>query len=136
MTSWRDTFPLRGRSRAGRNVAMTARGGAFTLVELVIGILITSMVAVAVGGVARTLSVSYQKSDSYAASLQSARIAMLKVQGEIRQAKLVTEAVSGELILWQDPNASDGMITVSKIVMIKLQSNQLIRSYHTYLHKL
>lgn len=98
---------------------------AFTLPELVIGMTITALVGLSTGAVSRVLSGNYSQSQNYYQSLQNARVAMMRIESEVRQAKLVTEAATGELMLWQEPAGGDGYINLSELRCIAVEGNHV-----------
>ena len=89
-----------------------------TLVELVIGMAITAMVGLSVAGVSSVLAGSYSQGEEYYRSVQSARIAMLRLQSEVRKAHLLTEVSTRQMMLWHEPVGGDGLINPSELTLI------------------
>ena len=102
---------------------MPMRSKAFTLVELMMGMAVTALVGLAAAGVSRTLGDSYVQSQHYYESIQCTRIGMMRLASEIRQAKLVTELGSAQLMLWQEPAGGDGGINLSELTLITYDPN-------------
>jgi len=98
-------------------MASVKRG--FTLAELMIGVAITSLVALSVLGLAVGLSNAHESNDNYHQSLQTARSAMLQVQSAIRKARLVLGQTDTELLLWTDDEDGSGTINVSELLLLR-----------------
>ena len=104
-----------------------ARG--FTLVELLIGISITSMVGLTVAGASMVLSNSHFQSEQYYDCLQSGRVAMRWIESDIRRSSLVT-GIQGGLMLWEGDTNGDEQINLSELTLITHDPNsgELTRS--------
>lgn len=90
----------------------------FTLAELVVALSITSVVGLAVAGVASVLSGAYEHSEDYYQCLQGARVASMRLANTVRTAKLVT-ACSGEaIVIWAEDTNADGQINVTEVVSV------------------
>jgi prepilin-type N-terminal cleavage/methylation domain-containing protein len=81
--------------------------GGFTLLEMVMAMAITSIIALSIAGVSLVLSRSYAQTQGFYSNLQSGRAAMNSMQSTLRKAKLVTGASSSSLLFWVE--AIDGV---------------------------
>lgn len=95
---------------------MTSRR-AFTLIELTLAMVITSVIGLSIAGVSLALSDSYARSQDYYASLQCGRSTISQMQDTLRRARLITGATDQALIFWaQDEEGSDaGYINKAEI---------------------
>lgn len=96
----------------------TAKG--FTMAELVIAISITTVIGLAVTGMAVGLSNIQEHSRNYYESLQTSRIASERLQEMLRSALLVTASSDDALILWARDERDPEKINITEIVYIYL----------------
>ncbi len=92
---------------------------AFTLPELVIAVSITAVIALAVAGLAAALTHAHGTTDTMRESIQSARLAMMKMETALRTGKLVPSASAGRLVVWTGDENEDKQINVAEIVLFK-----------------
>ena len=97
---------------------------ALTLIELVIGIAVTTLVGLSVAAVSGVLSDSYSQGEAYYRSMQSARIAMMNLQSKVRKAHLITQASGNEMMIWQEPGGDDGKINPSELTLTRYDAYQ------------
>lgn len=95
-----------------------------TLLELVIGMAVTAMVGLSVAGLSSVLAGSYSQGEEYYRSVQSARIAMLRLQSEVRKAHLLTEVSTSQMMLWHEPVGGDGLINPSELTLITYHADE------------
>jgi prepilin-type N-terminal cleavage/methylation domain-containing protein len=91
----------------------------FTLLELLVAMSITTVVAVATAPVAVALSHAHSRSDVMTESIQSARAAMLSMEATIRRARLVTGADAERVVLWLGDAYEDKQINLDELVVIR-----------------
>ncbi len=105
------------------------RACGFTLVELLIGVSITSMVGLTVAGASMVLSNAHLQSEQYYDCLQSGRVAMRWIESDIRRSSLVT-GIQGGLMLWEGDTNGDEQINLSELTLITHDPNsgELMRS--------
>ncbi|NLW86556.1 MAG: hypothetical protein GXY38_06750 [Planctomycetes bacterium] len=96
----------------------------FTLTELVLGMAITAMIGLAVAGASSVLSGSYSSDVQAHQSLQTARIAMLKANDELRRAKLVLFAGDNYFMIWREGDDADDEINISEIITFRHDASQ------------
>lgn len=108
---------------------MKRNGYAFTMVELMIAISITVVIALSAAGASVALSNAYATSESSFDHLQTARSVMMKLQSELNRAKLVTTATNRSIIYWADDTNGNGKINLSELVflMYHATNRQIIR---------
>lgn len=92
---------------------------AFTLTELMIGMAIVAVIGLAVVGIASALAYADSSTDSMHESIQSARLAMMKMKTVLRSAKLVAAASNGRLVLWTGDANDDKQINITELVLVK-----------------
>jgi len=113
---------------------MRTRMRGFTVVEMTMAIAITSIIALAVVGAGMALSSAYAHSQDYSQSIQTGRVASLKIQSTLRMAKLITAAGGHgdyKLVAWaKDPNG-DSKINVSELAMLTCDPNAQVIVEHT-----
>ena len=97
---------------------------ALTLPELLIGIAITALVGLSVSTVASVLSGTYCRSEEFHRFVQSARIATLNIQSQVRKAHLITEVSPERMMIWREPAGGDGQINPSELVLILYYPNE------------
>lgn len=94
-----------------------------TLPELVIGITITAIVGLCVAGVTMAISTGHAESQRYGEYVQSARMGVMRVGRELRQASLVTARDSDTLILWGGDTNGNGKINLDELVSISYDAS-------------
>ena len=101
---------------------------AFTLVELLLGAVVTSLIGLSVVTVGGALTSRYDKSETYYQSVQAARSSLSKVQAQFHAAQLVTQVSPSQITLWGDAGG-DGQINPGELVVLTY-SGGTIRQYH------
>ncbi|HET6428440.1 MAG TPA: hypothetical protein VFJ30_08525 [Phycisphaerae bacterium] len=91
---------------------------AFTLMELMLALSITSVIGLTVGSVAVALSHAQSHTDQLSESVQSGRGGLLAIESHVRKAKLVTAVETNGLVLWLGDANADGKINVDELAMI------------------
>ena len=107
-------------SKPGMSFQTEPKG--FTLVELLLGLVITSMIGLTVAGASMVLSNAHFQSQQYYDCLQTARIAMRWIESDIRRSSLVTDVENG-LMLWEGDTNGDGQINFSELTLITHDSS-------------
>ncbi|MCD6365260.1 MAG: prepilin-type N-terminal cleavage/methylation domain-containing protein, partial [Planctomycetes bacterium] len=105
---------------------MSSRHHGFTLAELVMALVITSIIALAAVAVASVLSTAHAHSEAHYGSIETARSAMRRVQRALQSAQLIT-AVNvdhgGESVTcWTGDENSDGRINVLEVRFLEYDS--------------
>ncbi len=97
----------------------------FSLVELLLALMITSIVTAAVATFAFALNSASNQSDDTSRKQAHIRFAGLKVSDLVRQSKLVCYASTTEIALWRaDDNPADGKINIGELTYIECGSAQ------------
>lgn len=92
---------------------------AFTLVELLVTLVVTSIILLAVTTLAFAMSSATRASDDTSLKEGQLRQARLRIGELIRNCKLICAAPGNDLVVWQaDPN-NDGGINVRELVYIE-----------------
>ncbi|MFP4433440.1 MAG: type II secretion system protein J [Phycisphaerae bacterium] len=102
-----------------------SRTKGMTLVELTVGMVMLSVIALAVAGLTASLSDAYAGGERFYTSLQMARVSMLRIETEARKAKeFLSDDASSEaaIALWADDANHDGKVNLSEIVLYWYQS--------------
>ena len=102
-----------------RLIKMTRCTKAFTLVELLIALVVTSIILLAVTTLAFAMSSATQVSDDTTFKEAQLRQARLRIGELIRNCKLICAAPGNDLVVWAaDPN-NDGEINIRELVYIE-----------------
>ena len=94
----------------------------FTLAELVLSLAITTVIGLAVTGVAAGVSNFNQRAEAYYECLQNGRVAAGKLEAMMRPALLITAASGDNVVVWTDDHTDPGRINVSEIAKIYLDT--------------
>jgi cytochrome c-type biogenesis protein CcmE len=92
--------------------------------ELMMAAVITTVIGVAVAGVAMSLSTNYSQNLDYYYNVQNARSATSYMRDCLRKAKLVTATSTNTIVLWLDDN-HDGQINSSEVRYWGIVSGEL-----------
>lgn len=95
------------------------RTNGLTVVELVVAMAVTSMVALTVTGAFMALNTAVEHSDEHYLHVQTARCVSRLVQAALRKSKLVTAAEQGGLVLWAGDTNEDGKINISEVLVFR-----------------
>jgi prepilin-type N-terminal cleavage/methylation domain-containing protein len=98
---------------------MTRRRKGFTVIELLIGMLITSIVLSAVATFAYALSVASTISSDTALEQAQLRQATVRIGELIGACKLLCAAPGNDLVLWRSDDNADNQINLNELVYIE-----------------
>jgi type II secretory pathway pseudopilin PulG len=101
---------------------MHKRPKGFTLAELVLALAITTVIGLAVTGVAAAVSNLNQRAEAYYECLQNGRVAATKLETMMRPALLITAASGSNMVVWTNDTADVGKINVSEVAKIFLDT--------------
>lgn len=93
------------------------RQNGFTLVELSVALLVTSIVLAAVAVLANATVIASMATDEMGRSQANLRQVSMRLSDLIRRANRVTVSLPGEFQLWHDNNA-DGLMTADELTRI------------------
>jgi len=95
----------------------TVRNG-MTLTEVVLALAITSIVGASIAGVSIAISTACEHGRDFYESNSTGRAALFRLTKTIRNARLVTDAGSGYLIVWDADHNGDGKINQDELSLI------------------
>jgi prepilin-type N-terminal cleavage/methylation domain-containing protein len=95
----------------------------FTLVELLVAMVVTSIVLTAVVSLAFALGTASDATDDTSRKQAQVRYATLRVKQLIRQCKLICGMPGGDLAVWTADNNGDGQININELVYIQKGPN-------------
>jgi len=91
----------------------------FTLVELLVALVVSSLILTTVATLAFALSRANDATDDTSRKQAEVRFATLRISELIRQCKLICGTPSGELALWRADDNGDRQINVNELVYIE-----------------
>jgi type II secretory pathway pseudopilin PulG len=92
---------------------------AFTFVELLVGLQITSILLAAIATMAFAMSTAARHADETMHSQASLRYAALRVGELIRTCRLVCAAPGRELVFWMSDDNGNGQIDINEVVYLE-----------------
>src|SRR3972149_4536193 len=92
----------------------------FTLAELLVALMVTSIVLAAVATLAFALGAAYETSDDISQKQAQVRFATLRISELIRNCKLICGASGDDLAIWRADDNDDGQINISELVYIEM----------------
>ncbi|MHC4982560.1 MAG: PilW family protein [Planctomycetota bacterium] len=98
-----------------------------TLVELTVAMAMTSVIGLAVAGVAIALSVANAHGEDYDQSIQSSRVALMRIDNQVRASALIVSSDWRRFVLWTGDANGNGKINYNELAVI---------SYDTYYDRL
>ncbi len=101
---------------------MHANRRGFTLAELVLALAITTVIGLAVTGVAAAVSNFNERAEAYYECLQNGRVAATRLEQTLRPALLITAASGSNMVVWTDDHIEPGKINVSEVTKIFLDT--------------
>jgi len=102
----------------------TKHKNGFTLVELLVALVVTSIVLVAITTFAFALGSANEVTGDTSQKQAQIRSATLRIQELIRHSKLVCAINDDDIAIWYDDNNNDGHINIGEIVYIERGSNR------------
>jgi hypothetical protein len=108
-----------------------------TLAELVVGMVLLSIVALAVSGLTMSLSDAYAGGERFYDSLQEARVSMLRIEAEVRKAKMLLSddpLSRRSFALWQEDRNDNDRVEVSELTVYRYTpgSSTLVRQTFSF----
>ena len=91
----------------------------FTLVELLVGLVVTGIVLAAVATLAFALGTANQTSGDMSQKQAQVRFATLRISELIRHCKLICDTPGGDLAVWRADDNGDGQININELVYIE-----------------
>ncbi len=107
---------------------MNRRTRGLTLAELVLGMSITALIGLSSVTVGSVLTSRYSHTQDYYEAVQTARIAVMRLQSQFRSAQLAAQVSASQVLLWRESNTADGQINPSELVLLTY-SGGVIRQY-------
>lgn len=96
----------------------------FTLIELVIAMIVTSIIATAVVALAYTLDTADDVTGDTSKKQAQIRFAAVRISELIRHSRLVCFAGTDDMAVWRADDDDDGQISISELVYIECGSAQ------------
>jgi len=101
---------------------MHASRRGFTLAELVLALAITTVIGLAVTGVAAAVSNFNARAEAYYDCLQNGRVAATRLEEMMRPALLLTAASGDKMVVWTSDTTDPGKINVSEVATVYLDA--------------
>ena len=95
----------------------------FTLVELLVALMVSSIVLAAVATLAYAMSSANDSTDDTSRKQAQVRYTTLRISGLIRHCKLICFAGTDDFTVWRGDDNEDGQINASELVIIESGSN-------------
>ena len=109
---------------------MIRRRQAFTLVELMVGLMVTSIILSAVATLAFALSSASRASDDVTYAQTQLRSVTPRIHDLIRRSRMICAQFDDHLVIWRSYNNQDGQIHVNEIVYLEYDDpNDSLRLY-------
>ena len=103
---------------------------AFTLVEMVMAMAITAVIATSVAMATMSLSTAQLDGDSYSQSIQASRSVLMRVSANARKAGLITASGSDSVVFWAGDTNGNGLLNVSELTVIAYDApSKEVREY-------
>jgi len=95
----------------------------FTLVELLVALIVSSVILAAVATIAFAISSANDATDDASRKQAQVRFATFRISELIRQCKLICGTPGYDLAVWQADDNSDGQININELVYIERGPN-------------
>jgi prepilin-type N-terminal cleavage/methylation domain-containing protein len=96
----------------------------FTLVELLVALIVTSIILTAVSTLAFALSSANKATGQMSRSQAQVRLTTLRIQEIIRNCNLVCYAGNNDIAIWLSDNNNDGKINIGELEFIECGSDR------------
>ncbi|MCP4376762.1 MAG: prepilin-type N-terminal cleavage/methylation domain-containing protein [bacterium] len=97
---------------------MTRNSKGFTLAELLMSLLVTSVIALAVTSLTISLTKADEYSENFYRHVQIARNSLRRIERDINKAKLITAGSSTSLVYWLEDANDNGDIELTELRLI------------------
>jgi len=97
----------------------TKYDGGFTLVELLVALIVSSIILAAVATLAFAMSSANDATDDTSSKQAQVRYATLRISELIRHCKLLCGTPGDDLAVWRADDNGDGQININELVYIK-----------------
>jgi prepilin-type N-terminal cleavage/methylation domain-containing protein len=101
----------------------TRNENGFTLVELLVALIVSSIVLAAVATLAFAVGAAYDETDDTSQKQAQIRQATLRISELIRHCKLICGTPGGDLAIWRTDDNNDGQININELVYIERGPN-------------
>ncbi len=105
--------------KKAKNSSWHSNGGGFTLAELLIALMISSIITLAVVSLTYALSSADDASDDTSQKQAQLRYATLRISDLLRHSKLICSKVDNNLAVWRSDDDDDGQIDPKELVYIE-----------------
>ncbi len=97
-----------------------SRFGGFTLIELMVGLMISAIIMSAVASFAYAFSTGNESTKNISEKQAQVRIATLRIAELIKHCKLICSASSTELAIWRADDNDDNQINAGELVYLEM----------------
>ncbi|MBN2457036.1 MAG: prepilin-type N-terminal cleavage/methylation domain-containing protein [Sedimentisphaerales bacterium] len=109
--------------RKNRRYSPLSNCSGFTLVELLVGLMVTSIVLTAVATLAFAMGSANDASDDTSQKQAQLRYATIRLNDLIRHCRLVCASLDNDIVLWKSDYNDDGVIDVNELAYIETGSS-------------
>jgi len=95
----------------------------FTLVELLVALIVSSIILAAVATIAFAMSSASNSTDDTSSKQAQVRYATLRISELIRHCKMICGTSGDDLAVWRADDNSDGQININELVYIERGAN-------------
>ena len=99
-------------------------GNGLALIELIIAMIVTSIIATAVVTLASALDTANEVTDNTSMKQAQIRFSAIRISELIRHSRLVCYAGSNDLAVWRADDDNDGQISIGELVYIECGSGK------------
>ncbi len=96
----------------------------FTLVELLVALVVTSIVLTAIATLAFAMNAATNSSDDVSVKQAQIRFTTLRIQELIRHSKLICSVSNDDVAIWRADDNNDGNINIGELVYIERGFNR------------
>ncbi len=101
---------------------MSAKRRGLTVVELILALMVTSLIALAAAGVTGALSTAHAQSQTTYENLRTLRSGISQIQHNLSRAKLVVSIDAKSVVCWMQDFNGDGKINLSELAQLRYDS--------------
>jgi len=109
----------------GSNKIMLSR--AFTLLELLIALMISSIILTAVVTLSYAMNSAYESTSEMNQKEAYIRHATVKISDLIKHSRLICKASSNEIAIWKEDTNGDNLINISELVYLETGKGNYLR---------
>lgn len=118
---------IKANSFTDKGVSIKSRIRAFTLIELLIALMVSSIILTAIVTLSYAMSSAYDCTSDINQKEAHIRYTTMRISNLIKYSRLICKATSGEILIWKSDDNNDNKINISELTYIETGNGTYLR---------